>query len=220
MALLAVWPVALLFPAPVTFGLGQVLERVETAMAQVLQDTPWLEWLPLRDVELQPLLQSAEVLCVMLGLLLPCLLAFSVVRTLQQKLVAMSFLLGTGFLASALSAALTYGPIHAWDWTSAEVRTGLVVALLAAVLSSQLGRRACLVTALACLVWQLALLNNASTDAYFSLTLQTWEQGRFIRFHGLIQWIGWLWPYTFMAYLMQRLSASDQQDDALADLHS
>ena len=32
LALLAVWPFALLFPAPVTFGLGQVLERVEAAL--------------------------------------------------------------------------------------------------------------------------------------------------------------------------------------------
>ena len=26
-------------------------------------------------------------------------------------------------------------------------------------------------------------------------SLQAWEQGRFIRFHGLAQWVGWLWPY-------------------------
>lgn len=220
LVLLALWPVGLLFPVPVAFSLGQIYERLEEAIADWLQGTPWLEWLPVREVELQPMLQSAEVLCVMLGLLLPCLLAFSVVRNLQQKVAAMLVLLGTGFLASALSAALTYGPVHAWDWTSIEVRAGLVAALLAAVLSSQLSRRACLVTALACLAWQLALLNNASTDAYFSLTLQTWEQGRFIRFHGLIQWIGWLWPYAFMAYLMQRLSVSDGQDDALANLNS
>ena len=60
--------------------------------------------------------------------------------------------------------------------------------------------------ALAALVLQLSLLNSASADVYFSLTLQTWEQGRFIRFHGLIQWLGWLWPYVLLAYLIRRLS--------------
>jgi len=55
-------------------------------------------------------------------------------------------------------------------------------------------------------VWQLALLNNASADVYFAQTLQAWEQGRFIRFHGLIQWLGWLWPYGLLAYLVARLS--------------
>jgi hypothetical protein len=211
LVLLALWPVGLLFPAPVAFGLGQVYERLEESVADWLQGTPWLEWLPLREVELQPLLQIAEVLCVMLGLIVPCLLAFSVVRTLQQRMVAMGVLLGVGFLASALSAALTYGPVHAWDWTSTEVRAGLAAALFAAALSTLLSRRACLATALVGLAWQLALLNNSATDAYFALTLQTWEQGRFIRFHGLIQWIGWLWPYAAMAYLLQRLSASDRQ---------
>ena len=38
-------------------------------------------------------------------------------------------------------------------------------------------------------------------------TLQNWEQGQFIRFHGLIQWMGWLWPFVLLAYLMQVLAA-------------
>jgi VanZ family protein len=213
LVLLALWPVGLLFPAPVAFGLGQVYERLEESVATWLQGTPWLEWLPLREVELQPMLQGSEVLCVLIGLMLPCLLAYSVVRTLQQRWSAMLVFLTLGLFASALSAALTYGPVHAWDWTSSEVRAGVVAALCATSLAAFLSRRTCLVIALVCLVLQLALLNNAATDAYFSLTLQTWEQGRFIRFHGLIQWIGWLWPYVALAYLMQRLSTSSPRDE-------
>jgi len=213
LVLLALWPVGLLFPAPVAFGLGQVYERLEESVAIWLQGTPWLEWLPLREVELQPMLQGSEVLCVLIGLMLPCLLAYSVVRTLQQRWSAMLVFLTLGLFASALSAALTYGPVHAWDWTSSEVRAGVVAALCATSLAAFLSRRTCLVIALVCLVLQLALLNNAATDAYFSLTLQTWEQGRFIRFHGLIQWIGWLWPYVALAYLMQRLSTASPRDE-------
>ena len=44
---------------------------------------------------------------------------------------------------------------------------------------------------------------NSATQA---LTLQNWEQGRFIRFHGLIQWLGWLWPFALLAHLVRRLS--------------
>jgi len=213
LVLLALWPIGLLFPAPVAFGLGQVYERLEEAIANWLQGTPWLEWLPLREVELQPMLQGAEVLCVLLGMLLPCLLSFSVVKIRKQRWGAMLVILTLGLSASALSAALTYGPVHAWDWTSREVRAGLVAAVFTASAAAFLSRRACLVIALACLVLQLALLNNSATDAYFSVTLQTWEQGRFIRFHGLIQWIGWLWPYVALAYLMQRLSTASPRDD-------
>ena len=34
---------------------------------------------------------------------------------------------------------------------------------------------------------------------------QVAEQGRFIRFHGLAQWLGWLWPYAAVVYLIQHL---------------
>jgi hypothetical protein len=32
--------------------------------------------------------------------------------------------------------------------------------------------------------------------------LQAWEQGQFIRFHGLAQWLGWLWPYATLLYVL------------------
>ena len=213
MALLAVWPLALLFPVPVTFGLGQVLERVELALAHVLEGSQLLEWLPLREVELQPLLPISEILCVAIGLLMPCLLAFGLLREWRQRVVAAVLLVSVGFAASALSAALTYGPSHAWDWVSAEVMAGLLLGVFGMAALSFSAARACWVLALAALVWQLSLLNNASADVYFALTLQTWEQGRFIRFHGLIQWLGWLWPYAALLYLVNRLSSSAQAEE-------
>ena len=83
--LLALWPFALLFPAAVPFGLGQVFERLEPALADWLEDTPFLEWLPVRDVELQPLVPGAELLCVALGALIPCLLGYSVMRSVGRR---------------------------------------------------------------------------------------------------------------------------------------
>ncbi|HRL99120.1 MAG TPA: VanZ family protein, partial [Acidovorax sp.] len=56
------------------------------------------------------------------------------------------------------------------------------------------------------LAWHLALLNQAPTSAYFAQTLQIWEQGRFIRFYGLGQWLGWLWPYAALLYVLVRAS--------------
>ena len=56
----------------------------------------------------------------------------------------------------------------------------------------------------------LSLLNQAPTSAYFAQTLQTWEQGRFIRFHGIVQWLGWLWPYVTLVYVVLRFSRRGQ----------
>lgn len=209
LALLALWPLALLFPAPVPFGLGQVFERLETTLTDWLQDTPWLEWWPVREVELEPLLPVTEILCVALGLLLPCLLIYGVVRRWQQRLAVAGIWLVLGLLASALSAALTYGPAHAWGWVSGEVLAGVVLALVMAGVLLWSPARLCWVLALAALMLQLSLLNDASADVYFAMTLQTWEQGRFIRFHGLIQWLGWLWPYALLVYLVRCLSISN-----------
>lgn len=206
LALLAIWPLALLFPAPVPFGLGHVFERLELMWVEVLEGTPWLEWWPVREVELQPLLPITETVCITLGLLLPCLLAYGVVRRRRQRWAIALVCLAVGWLASALSAALTYGPMHAWVWVSPEVFRGGVWAVVLAMLLSFISQRLCWVLALTALVLQLSLLNAASADVYFAMTLQTWEQGRFIRFHGLIQWLGWLWPYALLVYLVHRLS--------------
>ena len=208
LALLAVWPLALMFPAAVPFGLGQVLERLEGTWIQLLQDTPWLESWPVREVELQPMLPMTESVCVALGLLLPCLLAYGVVQRSSQRWVLAGLCMAVGLLASALSAALTYGPVHAWGWVSSEVIQGLAVAVAVALGLSWASPRLSWVLALAALVLQLSLLNTASADAYFPLTLQTWEQGRFIRFYGLIQWLGWSWPFALLVYLVRRLSMS------------
>ncbi len=214
LALMATWPLALLFPAPVPFGLGQVLERLEDVLAQWLMDTPWLEWLPLREVELQPLLQINEVLCIGLGALLPVMLAYSVVRQRWQRAWSLGLGLVAGVGASALSAVLTYGPEHAWDWVTPEVHMGLVLAGVMGVLAMRAPARMAQVLALTFLVWQLGMLNNASADVYFSQTVQTWEQGRFIRFHGLIQWLGWLWPYGLLWHLLWAIGALPRVDHA------
>jgi hypothetical protein len=53
---------------------------------------------------------------------------------------------------------------------------------------------------------QQSVLNQSPESAYFAQTLQAWEQGRFVRFHGLVQWLGWLWPYAVMMLALVRLS--------------
>ena len=214
LVLLLLWPPALLFPASVPMGLGQVFERLEAALAEALDKTPFLEWLPVRDVELQPLVPVAELFCVALGALIPCLLGYCVIRQRWQRAAFAATLIATGIAASALSAALSYGPEHAWAWLDEPVQVGLELGTLLALLLLALPRRAAATLALLALVIHLALLNQAPSDPYFAQTLQTWEQGRFIRFHGLVQWLGWLWPYAALAYLVLRLSGREQAETA------
>jgi hypothetical protein len=209
LVLLALWPFALLVPASVPLGLGQVLERLETALADWLLDTPFLEWLPVRDVELQPLVPAAELLCVALGALVPCLLGYSVMTSLPRRAIFAVAAVGVGVGVTALTAALSWGPGHAWSWLTLPVSIGLVLGLLLAMVALPVRRRGCAALVLLALGVHLSVLNQASASAYFTDTLQAWEQGRFIRFHGLAQWLGWLWPYAAVVYVVLRLSGRE-----------
>ncbi|MEN9669948.1 MAG: hypothetical protein RL018_225 [Pseudomonadota bacterium] len=206
LVLLALWPVAAIFPAAVPLGLGQVLERVEAALGDALSNTPFLEWLPMRTIELQPLLPGAELLCVLLGALIPVLLAYSILRTSAQRVVFLIAVLTASVLVSGISAGLSYGPEHALAWLTLPVKLGLLGAAVAGVLCLALSARSCIAVLLVALVAQFFMLNSAPASPYFAQTLQTWEQGRFIRFHGVVQWLGWLWPFAAVGYVMARIS--------------
>ena len=212
LVLLALWPLALLFPAAVPFGLGQVFERLEAALAEWLSDTPWLEWLPVRDVELQPLVPGVEMVCVALGLLIPCMLGYCIIRQLRHRLLFIGTVFALGLAATALSAALSYGPQHSWAWFGAPVRAGMVGALSLAAALLWLPPRASAALLLLALGVYLSLLNQAPTSPYFAQTLAAWEQGRFIRFNGIAQWLGWLWPYTVLVYVLARVWGWEQKN--------
>ena len=212
LVLLALWPFALLFPAAVPLGLGQVFERLEAALAEWLEGTPFLEWLPVRDLELQPLVPGFELVCVALGAIVPCLLAFSVMRSMGRRIALAVFLVALGIGATALSTALSWGPAHAWAWLSLPVRLGLAVGLALSLLATPLTCRACISLAMLAVVVHLSLLNPAPASAYFANTLQAWEQGRFIRFNGLAQWLGWLWPYAVAVYALLRVSRAQPRE--------
>ena len=211
LTLLALWPFALLFPAAVPLGLGQVFERLEGALAEWLADTPFLEWLPVRDIELQPLVPGIELICVMLGAAIPCLLGYSVIRSVGHRAGFALIALAVGVAVTGLSAALSWGPMHAWSWLSLPVRLGLAGGMLAALVLLPVPRRGCAALVLLALVLHLSLLNQAPASAYFTQTLQTWEQGRFINFYGLAQWLGWLWPYAALVYVLLRVSGRDRK---------
>ena len=211
LVLLALWPIALLFPSVVPLGLGQVMERLEASLAEVLEDTPFLDWLPVRDVELQPMVPSTELICVLLGALIPCLLGFCIIRSVPRRLAFVLAVLAMAIAATALSWALSYGPANAWGWVSLQVQVGLGAALILALVLSPMPRRGSAGLVLLCAGIYLSLLNQAPASPYFAQTLMAWEQGRFIRFHGVVQWLGWLWPYVALGYGLALILGPDSE---------
>lgn len=213
LALLVLWPFGLLFPTPVPLGVGQVLDRTRALLAEVFDGSalaPWVEpWL-VGEARFDPQPPAAEVASVAFGLLAPCLLAFAISRPGWRRLVlaAGAALLGLG--ATTLSTALNFGPDHALAWSTPNAIAGVAAGALLALALAAAPQRAAAGLGLMALAALIVLVAQAPADPYFAQSLQAWEQGRFIRFHGAAQWVGWLWPYAASTYLLVRIAARDE----------
>ena len=209
LALLALWPVGLLFPAPVPLGLGQVGERLrETALGWLL-DVPWAEPLyeALSTQADTPVRLGAlsEGLVTGLGLLAPCMLAYSIAIPSWRRLPLALVCAAAAVAGLALSTLLNFGPLHAMAWSTPTSVVALAAACGVSVVLFAVPRRVAAGLALAALAGGVALVAQAPDDPYFAQNLQSWELGRFVHFHGIAQWVGWLWPYAAMAWLLAQM---------------
>ena len=215
LALLALWPMALLFPSAAPLSLGPPGERLRQTLSGWLEGASWAE--PLHAMLAPPAAAAvavsigplAEVTTTALGLLVPCLLAYVVAPAGWRRVGLALGAAALGVGAMTLSTALNFGPQQALAWIGP--RTGLALALGLLLALACAGLRARLVVALglvACTALLAAAL-QAPADPYLTASLQQWEQGRFVRFHGLAQWLGWLWPLLALAWLLAQLGRRD-----------
>jgi len=208
-ALLVVWPLGFLFPTTVPFGQGVSWERLQEAAFDALSDhplAPWFEWIwaSLGDSP-AAMSRAAEGLVATLGLFGPVMVAFSITRRGWRRVAMVAVACGAGLAANTLSAALNFGPVHAFAWLTPSVPIGLVCGAALALACLPSGPHAAAALGLVALSVQVVLVAQAPSDPYYAESLQAWEQGRFIRFHGLAQWVGWLWPFAALVALFARL---------------
>jgi len=218
LTLLLLWPVGLLFPTPVALGVGQVLPQLQSAVAALggwAQSVPWAaDWAQTlvhaqrATTQRSPLSEGAIIT---LGLLAPCMLAYTITRRGWRRVVLVLCVAGFGFAGTTLSTALNFGPQHALGWLTPAVLPAFAIAMGLATLLVSVTHRTAAALGLVATTALVVLVAQAPTDPYFAQSLQAWEQGRFIHFHGLAQWVGWLWPYVVLAYLLQQVSS--QRDE-------
>jgi VanZ family protein len=211
LALLLLWPVGLLFPTSVPFGLGHVLPRARDELAALLHGTAAQAWAENWAASEPPpgLGPDGEWALVILGLLAPCLVAFTITTPGWRRMVLVVAFVLLGGAVTTLSIALSFGPDHALAWTTPQVFDALAVGAVAGALLNRVPRRVAAGLGLMALTALVMLVGRAPLDPYYAQSLHAWEQGRFIRFHGAAQWVGWAWPYAALAYLLARLAARD-----------
>jgi hypothetical protein len=112
-----------------------VLGRVQPVIAEMLQGTSAEGWVAgwadaaAAPVESATLSAASELSIIVLGLLAPCLVAFTIAVPgwRRSALVIGAALLGVA--ATTLSTALNFGPQHALAWTTAQAVQGVLVGL-------------------------------------------------------------------------------------------
>ena len=209
LVLLALWPLAQLYPQAHLFGHGQLLPIM----------SEWLSDLLDRNIDLVALMRSGAAMtaeqywlsetiitaCGMCGALLTML---CLLRRSAPRWPLTLALLGCALLVKALATALLFTPENALVWVTPGAQGGFLIGLIMlsglAFAPHAAQRRLAILT----LSISLLVLNTIPVNPYFTATLQGWVQGKFLNFNGAAKFLSLLWPLFALFYLSQASPAA------------
>ncbi len=202
LVLVALWPLAQIYPSSFLFGQGQLLPLLSEWLSDLLEmDIDLLSLVrpdPELTVEQYWLSETMVTACGMVGasLTLLCLM-----RRPAPRLLLAAALLAGAVLTKALASALLFAPENALVWITPGAQGGfliggiMVAGLAFAPHAAQ--RRLAIVT----ILLSLLVVNSTPVNPYFSATMQTWVQGKFLNFNGAAQFLSLLWPLCALWFL-------------------
>ncbi|MDB5762201.1 MAG: hypothetical protein JWQ21_1196 [Herminiimonas sp.] len=199
---LALWPLAQIYPQAYLFGHGQIMPILSNWLSDWLSMPIDLAQLLRHDAELTVeqywLSETIITACGLTGavLTLSCLLSDK-----APKAVLAFLLIAAAALIKSLASALLFSPENAFAWLTPGAQGGLLIGammLSGLVFAPAVAQRR--VAALA-LITSLAVVNVAPANPYFIATLQTWVQGKFLNFNGAAQFLSLLWPFFTVWFL-------------------
>ena len=202
LVLLALWPLAQMYPQSFLFGLGQLLPILSDWLSQLLDTEIDLASYVRPDavltVEQYWLSETIITACGMVGaaLTLLCLLRMPAPRGL---LVA--GMIGAAVVVKALATALLFSPENAFAWVTPGAEGGFLIGaimLAGLAFAPHVAQRR---LAVATLLLSLVIVNTTPANPYFVATLQTWVQGKFLNFNGAAQFLTLLWPFFAVWFL-------------------
>ena len=203
LALLALWPLGLLFPLPAPLAQGRFLPPLLDRLEELLNERLDL------GLDLTPRLGSSDfdlLLATLLGLLGPCLLLLAAARRGWVRLPLLASLLLVGIGMSSLAAALGFGPANTWSWLTPRSGAGLLAGLLIALVCTALPSRVNAVLAVPVLTGLILVVTRTEPSPFWQLELQRWELGARVQLYGLLRWLGWLWPLLALGWAMLGLT--------------
>jgi VanZ family protein len=202
LVVLALWPLAQIFPQGYLFGHGQLLP-IFSGWLSLLLDMPvdlgaFLRHSPELSVEQYWLSETIISACGLTGALLTMT---CVLRTRAPRFMLIVLLLAAALVAKALASALQFSPDNAFIWLTPGAQGGLLLGLV--MLSGLMYAPPVAQRRVAALSLMLSLLvvNAVPANPYFISTLQAWVQGKFLNFNGAAQFLSLMWPFIALWFL-------------------
>lgn len=192
---LALWPLAQIYPQGYLFGHGQILPILSDWLSNwsgipidlAAMIAPQLG-LDVQDYWLAEILITGFGMCGAL-LTMSCLLRKQAPTALLVTALAVAAL-----VAKALANAVLFTPANSLAWLTPGAKGGLVIGALmmsGLAYAPPVAQRR---LAVACLLVGLAIINLVPANPYFMATLQAWIQGKFLNFNGAAHFLSVCWP--------------------------
>jgi VanZ family protein len=202
LVLLALWPLAQIYPQNFLYGLGQLLPILSDWLSQLLDMDIDLGNMIRPDVELTVeqywLSETIITACGMVGagLTLLCLL-----RKPSPRGLLVAAMIACSVLVKGLASALLFSPENAFVWVTPGAQGGFLIGAIMLAGLAYAPHVAQRRLAIATLLLGLAIINTTPANPYFVATLQTWVQGKFLNFNGAAQFLSLLWPFFAVWFL-------------------
>lgn len=204
LVLVAMWPLAQIYPQSYLFGHGQVLPILSGWLSSWFDTEIDLVALlrpgdDIMSVEQYWLSETIITACGMTGaaLTLMCL-----VRRGAPRFWLMVALLASALVVKAFSSSLLFRPDNALVWVTPGAEGGFLIGLImlaGLVFAPQVAQRR---LAVVTLILALVVVNTIPVNPYFSSTLQGWVQGKFLNFNGAAQGLALAWPFVALWFLL------------------
>ena len=203
LVLLALWPLAQIYPQPYLFGHGQILPILSNWLSRLLDTNIDLIALlrpgAVMSVEQYWLSETIITACGMTGAVLTLL---CIARRGAPRALLVAGLLIAAVVVKALASSLFFTPENAFVWVTPGAQGGFLIGLIMvsglAFAPHVAQRRLAAVT----LVLSLLVVNTIPVNPYFSATLSGWVQGKFLNFNGAAQFLSLMWPFFALWFLL------------------
>ncbi|HZW11729.1 MAG TPA: VanZ family protein [Noviherbaspirillum sp.] len=200
---LALWPLAQIYPQGYLFGHGQFMP----VLSQWLSD--WLE----TPVDLVAILSEgmhltvqeywlAETMITAFGLTGALLTLSCLLRKHAPKAMLLLALLAAAVTVKLMANALLFTPANAFAWWTPGAKGGVLIGVMMVgglAYAPPAAQRRLAATAL---LVSFIVINLVPSNPYFVATLQAWIQGKFLNFNGAAHFLSVFWPFFALWFLL------------------